>query len=199
MPRRTKEQAAETREALLRAARQGFAEQGFAATSVAAIAEAAGTTKGALFHYFVSKEELFLEVWKSLQQEMDLAARDAAIAARSRDDPYASFLAGCRVYLEWATRPDYQAIVLIDGPSILGMARWHELDFELGMNNMLMGAAWLARQGLVAETSIRPAAILLQAALNGAGFALAAGYKDISRDELFDTFQQILRALKPIS
>src|SRR5690606_2253620 len=98
----TKEQAAETREALLRAARQAFAEQGFAATSVAAIAETAGTTKGALFHYFASKEELFLEVWKSLQQEMDLAARDAAIAARCRRDPYASFLAGCRVYLEWA-------------------------------------------------------------------------------------------------
>lgn len=196
MPKRTKEQAAETREALLRAARKSFAEQGFAATSVAAVAAAAGTTKGALFHYFSSKEDLFLAVWTALQLEMDTAAREAAVASRSKSDPYAAFLAGCEVYLEWATRPDYQAIVLVDGPSVLGMARWHELDFKLGMDNMTQGATWLARQGLLPEASIRPAAILLQAALNGAGFALSSGYRDVTREEIFATFEQILRSFR---
>lgn len=196
MPKRTKEQAAETREALLRAARESFANQGFAATSVASVVASAGTTKGALFHYFSSKEALFLEVWTSLQLEMDAAARDAAIAARSKDDPYAAFLAGCRVYLEHATRPDYQTIVLVDGPSVLGMARWHELDFKLGMNNMTQGAAYLARQGLLPENRIRPAAVLLQAALNGAGFALSSSYQDVTPDELFATFEQVLRGLR---
>ncbi|PKP81035.1 MAG: TetR family transcriptional regulator [Alphaproteobacteria bacterium HGW-Alphaproteobacteria-18] len=196
MPKRSREQAAETREALLRAARKSFATQGFAGTSVASVAAGAGTTKGALFHYFSSKEVLFLEVWTALQLEMDAAARTAAIAARSKDDPYAAFLAGCRVYLQWATRPDYQTIVLIDGPSVLGMARWHELDFKLGMNNMTQGATWLARQGLLPEERIRPAAVLLQAALNGAGFALSSGYKDVTSDDLFSTFEQILRGLR---
>lgn len=196
MPRRTKEKAAETRDALLRAARESFANQGFANTSLAAVVAAAGTTKGALFHYFSSKEVLFLEVWTALQVEMDAAASQAAVAARSKTDPYAAFLAGCRVYLEWATRPDYQTIVLIDGPSVLGMARWHELDFQLGMDNMTRGAAYLAGQGLLPEASIRPAAVLLQAALNGAGFALASSYRDVTAEELFATFEQILRGLK---
>ncbi|ABI76699.1 transcriptional regulator, TetR family [Hyphomonas neptunium ATCC 15444] len=196
MPKRTKEQAAETRESLLSAARESFANQGFAATSVATVAAAAGTTKGALFHYFSSKEALFLEVWTALQLEMDAAAREAAKAARSGTDPYAAFLAGCRVYLEWATRPDYQTIVLVDGPSVLGMARWHELDFQLGMNNMTQGAAYLARQGLLAEDRVRPAAVLLQAALNGAGFALSSSYRDVTVNELFTTFEQILRGLR---
>ncbi|MFN4184451.1 MAG: TetR/AcrR family transcriptional regulator [Hyphomonas sp.] len=196
MPKRTREQAAETRESLLRAARESFANQGFAGTSVVAVATASGTTKGALFHYFSSKEALFLEVWTALQLEMDAAARNAAIAARSKTDPYAAFLAGCRVYLEWATRPDYQTIVLIDGPSVLGMARWHELDFKLGMNNMIQGATWLARQGLLPEEHIRPAAVLLQAALNGAGFALSSSSRDVSSAELFATFEQILRGLR---
>lgn len=196
MPKRTKEQAAETRGALLRAARESFSNQGFADTSVAAVAAAAGTTKGALFHYFSSKEALFLEVWTALQLEMDAAARNAAAAARSRTDPYAAFLAGCRVYLEWATRPDYQTVVLVDGPSVLGMARWHELDFKLGMNNMTQGAAYLARQGVLAEDRVRPAAVLLQAALNGAGFALSSSYRDVTVEELFTTFEQILRGLR---
>lgn len=196
MPKRTREQAAETREALLRAAKESFANQGFAATSVASVVAAAGTTKGALFHYFSSKEALFLEVWTALQLEMDAAARDAASAARSRDDPYAAFLAGCRVYLDYATRPDYQTIVLIDGPSVLGMARWYELDFQLGMNNMTRGAAYLARQGLLPENRIRPAAVLLQAALSGAGFALASNYRDVTAEEIFATFEQVLRGLK---
>lgn len=196
MPKRTKEQAAETREALLRAARELFTNQGFAATSIAAIVASAGTTKGALFHYFSSKEDIFLEVWTALQLEMDAAARDAATAARSKTDPYAAFLAGCRVYLDWAMRPDYQSIVLIDGPSVLGMARWHELDFQLGMNNMTRGAAYLASQGLVPEDRIRPAAVLLQSALNGAGFALASSYRDVTREELFASFEAILRGLK---
>lgn len=196
MPKRTKKQAAETREALLRAARISFANQGFAGTSVVAVATAAGTTKGALFHYFSSKEALFLEVWTALQLEMDAAAREAASAARSPVDPYAAFLAGCRVYLEWATRPDYQTIVLIDGPSVLGMARWHELDFKLGKDNMTQGTAYLAKQGLLAEHRVRPAAILLQAALNGAGFALSSSYRDVTVEDLFATFEQILRGLK---
>ena len=196
MAKRTKEQAAETREALLEAARAAFAREGFKGASVAAIAAAAGTTKGALFHHFARKEDLFLAVWTGLQVEMDAAAREAAIAGRSKTDPYAAFLAGCRVYLEWATRPDYQRIVLVDGPSVLGMARWHELDFQLGAENMSRGVEYLARQGAFPIARARPAAVLLQAALNGAGFALSAAYPDVTVEEVFATFEQILRGLK---
>ncbi|MFN4025027.1 MAG: TetR/AcrR family transcriptional regulator [Hyphomonas sp.] len=196
MAKRTKKQAAETREALLAAARACFATEGFKGASVESIAAAAGTTKGALFHHFTSKEELFLAVWTRLQIEMDEAARDGAIAGRSKTDPYAAFLAGCRVYLEWATRPDYQRIVLVDGPSVLGMARWHELDFQLGAENMTRGVEYLARQGAFPIERARPAAVLLQAALNGAGFALSATYPDVTVEDVFSTFEQILRGLK---
>lgn len=196
MAKRTKKQAAETREGLLEAARACFAAEGFKGASVAAIAAAAGTTKGALFHHFTSKEDIFLAVWTGLQVDMDAAAREAAIAGRSKTDPYAAFLAGCRVYLEWATRPDYQRIVLVDGPSVLGMARWHELDFQLGKDNMTRGVEYLARQGAFPVERAKAAAVLLQAALNGAGFALSAAYPDVTVEEVFGTFEQILRGLK---
>ncbi len=196
MAKRTSAQAAETRGAILAAARILFAARGYAASSIAEIVEAAGVTKGALFHHFASKEDLFLDVWRLLQVEMDAAAGEAAIRSRSRADPYAAFLAGCRVYLEWSTRPDYQRIVLVDGPSVLGMERWHQLDFELGSENMTRGTEFLARRGHFPVDLAKPAALMLQGALNGAGFALSAEIPEITVDQAFETFERLLRGLR---
>jgi AcrR family transcriptional regulator len=195
MAKSTSSQAAETRSAIVAAARNLFTERGFAPTTVAEIAAAAGVTKGALFHYFRTKDELFVEVWRQLQVEMDAEAREQAIASRSKSDPYAAFLAGCRVYLDWTARPDYQRIVLIDGPAVLGMERWHKLDFELGQDNMSRGTMFLAQRGHFPIELAHPAAILLQAALNGVGFALSADQPDITRDQAFETFERLLRGL----
>lgn len=195
MPKRTSAQAAETREAILAAARTLFTTDGYAATSVAVIVARAGVTKGALFHHFDTKEHLFLEVWRLLQIEMDAAARDAAIANRSKTDPYAAFLAGCRVYLEWCARQDYQRIVLVDGPAVLGMERWHKLDFELGSETMARATEYLARQGHFPVSLAQSAAIMLQGALNAAGFALSAREPDITAEQAFETFERLLRGL----
>lgn len=196
MAKRTQKDAEETRRNIVEAAKYLFETEGYGPTSIAAIAEHAGVTKGALFHYFDSKEELFVEVWTQLQLAMDKAAGRAAIKARDPDDPYAAFLAGCKVYFQWCTRADYQKIVLVDGPSVLGMKRWRELDFSLGQENMLRGASYLARKGRFPATEIRPFSIMLQSALNGAGFALAAKEKGISRVSLFRSFERLLRGLR---
>ncbi len=196
MAKRTSAQAAETREAILAAARTLFTSDGYASTSLAVIVEKAGVSKGALFHHFDNKEHLFLEVWKLLQIEMDAAARQAAITSRSKTDPYAAFLAGCRVYLDWSARQDYQRIVLVDGPAVLGMARWHKLDFELGSETMTRATEYLSRQGHFPMHLARPAAIMLQGALNAVGFALSAETPDITPGQAFETFERLLRGLR---
>ncbi len=195
MVRRTHAQAAETRDALLAAAMTHFARDGFADTSLSAIAASAGTTKGAIFHHFRSKEELFIEVWKKVQRDMDEEARAAALSALSPADPFAAFLAGSRVYLDWATRPEYQRIVLVDGPAVLGLARWHQLEFELGRASLTAGTMFIAMQGHFPRAMAVPAAILLQAAINGAAFALSADTPEVTRDQLFDVFERMLRGL----
>src|SRR2546421_3415411 len=55
-----RERRARTRAALLRAAGRVFAEHGFHRATLEAVAAGAGVSKGALFHYFPSKEQLFL-------------------------------------------------------------------------------------------------------------------------------------------
>jgi AcrR family transcriptional regulator len=47
----------------MKAATRLFAEQGFESTSVQAIVEAAGVTKGAMYHYFESKDDLLYEIY----------------------------------------------------------------------------------------------------------------------------------------
>ena len=119
MARRTKLEANLTRECLVRAASELFEKQGFRDTTVSDIVRLAGTTKGALFHHFENKEALFFEIYKRLQARMDEAARSAAREALDPGDPGRAFLVGCRAYLEWTQRPDYQRIILIDGPVVL--------------------------------------------------------------------------------
>lgn len=63
---------------LLAAATRLFADQGYDRTSVQEIVEAAGVTKGALYHYFGSKEDLLQEVYSRLlrlqQERLDMYA-----------------------------------------------------------------------------------------------------------------------------
>ncbi|GAA1895550.1 TetR/AcrR family transcriptional regulator [Streptomyces sodiiphilus] len=76
-------------ERLLATATRMFAERGYERTSVQEIVEAAGVTKGALYHYFGAKDDLLHEVYARvlrLQQErLDaVAGEDAPVADRVR-------------------------------------------------------------------------------------------------------------------
>lgn len=75
---------------LLATATRLFAEQGYDRTSVQEIVDAAGVTKGALYHYFGSKDDLLHEVYGRvlrLQQERldHFAGADAPVEQRLRD------------------------------------------------------------------------------------------------------------------
>ncbi|MFE9256880.1 TetR/AcrR family transcriptional regulator [Streptomyces sp. NPDC006879] len=72
---------------LLAAATRLFAERGYDRTSVQEIVEAAGVTKGALYHYFGSKDDLLHEVYARmlrLQQERLDAIADSDLPIEER-------------------------------------------------------------------------------------------------------------------
>jgi AcrR family transcriptional regulator len=72
---------APTRQRLLDATTELLAEGGYAAATVAALTSRAGVASGTLYRHFASKEELFVEVFRSLSgRELD-AMRSAADGA----------------------------------------------------------------------------------------------------------------------
>lgn len=87
MARSTTTKATAVPERLLAEATRLFAERGYDRTSVQEIVEAAGVTKGALYHYFGSKDDLLHEIYGRvlrLQTERldSIAAQDAPVATR---------------------------------------------------------------------------------------------------------------------
>jgi AcrR family transcriptional regulator len=193
--RRTAEEAGETRAALVRAARALFTEKGFHDATLEEVSARAGVTKGAVYHHFRDKRELFATVFTDLEQELDATGREAARAAASR--PRDAFLAGCRAYLEFAQRPDFHRIVLLDGPAALGPAGWHAADAQLGLPTLVAAVNALMAVGLIAPQPARPLALLLFGALNEAGFALARGEPEIDLESALAAIGRLLDGLNP--
>ena len=125
--RRTQgERTAQTRTALITAARRLFGAEGFAEVGAERIAREEGMTRGALYHQFADKADLFAAVLD--QVEAEIAQRVAgAVAGFDPADTAGLLLAGAEAWLDASTEPDLQRIVLLDGPSVLGWDRWREI------------------------------------------------------------------------
>jgi AcrR family transcriptional regulator len=111
---------------ILAAARKLFASDGFDATSIDGIAAKAGVAKGAVYHHFESKEEIFTRVLEDVQAE--IAALPPPAATRAMKDPLDQIAAETLRYLLAATEPSHKRILLIDGPAVIGWKKWREID-----------------------------------------------------------------------
>jgi len=119
------EQVAQTRGALVAAGRSLFGEKGFRGTSVEDLAREARLTTGALYHHFPTKTALFEAVFVEAHMELMAAALDAAKGAEDGLDELA---VGFDAFLDGVLQPDVQRILVLDGPAVLGLARYTELD-----------------------------------------------------------------------
>jgi AcrR family transcriptional regulator len=166
------ERSESTRAALIEAARPLFAERGFAGVGTEEIVQAAGVTRGALYHHFAGKRELFEAVYEQI--EVELAERIAAGAlAANASSPLEAMRAGADMFLAACTEPDVQRIALLDGPSVLGWDRWREIaaDHGLGLIEASLQAAIDA--GTIPDQSVRPLAHVLMGALDEAAMLVA--------------------------
>src|SRR6266566_4326676 len=100
------EQAEATRAALIAAARALFAERGYAAVGTEEIVRAAGVTRGALYHHFAGKQELFQAVYESVEQQ--LVEQIAASALAGASDPLEALRAGAQAFLDACEDPAVQ-------------------------------------------------------------------------------------------
>jgi AcrR family transcriptional regulator len=118
---RREEYAESTHEALLESAAACFVESGFAATSLDAVAKRARVTKGAIYHHFASKRDLFMAV---LDRQEEISARTVTQAATAAADPWTAIVAAFDAFLESISDPVYQRLCWVEGPTALGFEDW---------------------------------------------------------------------------
>lgn len=136
------EQVAQTRAALVAAGRRLFGENGFRATSVEDLAREARVTTGALYHHFPTKTALFEAVFMQAHADLLTVSTQAAQGASSDLDELAR---GFDAFLDGVLQPDVQRILILDGPAVLGLARFTELD-ERYAHAMIVHALQAAAQ-----------------------------------------------------
>src|SRR2546423_1136613 len=164
------EQSEATRAALIAAARPLFAERGYSGVGTEEIVRAAGVTRGALYHHFSGKEDLFAAVYE--QVEADLVAEIGQMATGA-SDPLEVLHRGAAMFLEACRRPEVQRITLIDAPSVLGWERWREIGVRYGFGLIEEVLKAGMEQGVIERQPVRPLTHLLLGAIDEAAMLVA--------------------------
>lgn len=168
---RRAERAEETRLALIDAARELFAANGYAATSLEEIVRRSRVTKGALYHHFDGKRDLFRAVCERVQREW---VGGIVAAASRRPDPWQRFLAGLGEFLDACVDSELRQLLLVDGPAVLGSEELHEIGSRWGLGLLRKAIGDVIEAGELEPQPVDPLAHLLIGALNEAGLAIAA-------------------------
>ncbi|MEU5878919.1 TetR/AcrR family transcriptional regulator [Spirillospora sp. NPDC047279] len=165
------EQREHTRRTLVATSRDLFATKGYGAVGLSEIVRAAGVTKGALYHHFESKADLFRAALEQVQREV---GDDVAAAAAAHDDPWDQFTAGCQAFLTASTAPGVQRIMLIDGPAVLGWNEWRAMDEANSARHLAEAVEELIEKELIPKQPAAPLTRLLSGAMNEAALWLAS-------------------------
>ncbi|HZR52133.1 MAG TPA: TetR/AcrR family transcriptional regulator [Streptosporangiaceae bacterium] len=188
------ERTAATREALLTAGRALFGERGYADVGTEEVVRKAGVSRGALYHHFADKAELFTAVLESVE-EMVNARITAAMTTAGPDDPIGAMRLGTAAFLDFCVEPGMARIILIDGPAVLGAQAWSEAS-----NNEIAATVQLINHGIelgrIPPQPAEPLARILLGALNQAALYIAAAADPAAaRDEVGAALNGIIESV----
>jgi AcrR family transcriptional regulator len=161
-----------TRGRLIATARRLFAEKGFAATSTEEILGDAEVSRGALYHHFSSKTDLFQATFEAVEEELTAKLLEMATAG-GETDPIRILELGFNAFLDQCVNPEVQRIVMLDAPTVLGWDTWHELDERYAFGTIKAILAVAAAAGRIDEEVVDPLTHLLVGAVMQAGMVVA--------------------------
>lgn len=191
---RQAERSEATRLELIEAARALFAERGYADVGTEEIVQRARVTRGALYHHFRDKKDLFRAVHEQMEAEIV-----AAIATQMEgiEDPVELLTVGTRAFLDACMDPAHARVNLLEAPSVLGWEEWREIDMRHGMGLVVAGLQAGMEAGALREQPIRPLAHLLLAAMGEAAMVIAnSSDPRARRDEMEVSLLELLEGLR---
>jgi AcrR family transcriptional regulator len=191
---RQAERSEATRKALVGVGRKLFARRGYADVGTEEIVRRAGVTRGALYHHFTGKEDLFRAVAEQVEEEMTRRSAEAALA---HEDPWEQQRAGWEAFLDACLDPAVQRIILLDAPSVLGPKVWREIASRYGLALVQFGIQSLIDAGLIARQPVDPLAHLVIGALSEAAVVIAqAEDTTAARAEMGAALERLMTGLR---
>lgn len=183
-----------TRGALLAAARALFAERGYQHVPADEIVRSAGVTRGALYHHFEDKQELFGEVFEQLEAELTAEVRRVVADA---PDHWTAAVAALSRFLEACQRPEVVRIALTDAPTVLGWQRWREVESRYGLGVIVEQLEAAGRDGALAASVPVPvlAQLVLSAVIEAALLIAHADDQAVARAEAEQALLALLSGL----
>jgi AcrR family transcriptional regulator len=171
-PRTQAQRSAATKEALVAAARPLFAANGFAGVGTEAIVRAAGVTRGALYHQFADKAELFAAVFEEVEAAVTQRI-DQVVSGSGLTDPIELMKLGAHAWLDACAEPEVHRIVLVEAPAVLGWLRWREVGLRYGMGLVQSLLSYAIQVGRIRHQPVEPLAHVLIGALDEAALYVA--------------------------
>jgi AcrR family transcriptional regulator len=191
---RREAEAQATRDALIRAALELFTKRGYAEVGTEEIVARAKVTRGALYHHFADKRDLFRAVFERV--EGDLMERIGA-RMEATDDPWELMLAGMRSFLDACEEPAVKQISLTDAPAVLGWQEWREIDNRHGLGLTRAALQGAVDAGVMRPIAVEPMAHLFVAALSEAAFVIAySEHPRQARAEVEEALIQLIGGLR---
>jgi AcrR family transcriptional regulator len=192
--RRTQAERTEaTTTALVDAARELFAKDGYAATSLDAVAATALVTKGAVYHHFQGKQQLFEAVFA---REVDRLCTVMPAVYANKRDPWDAFEACCRAFLEECLEPGLQRIMLLDALAAVGWEGVRRLEAPM-MELMEIAIARAVDAGRIAPRPAAPLAVFLYGALCETSMNVArAGNQKAAQRKALTELSHVLNGLR---
>lgn len=170
--RSNRERTEATRGALIAAARTLFVEKGYAETGTPEIVAAAEVTRGALYHHFADKADLFRAV---VEREAQAVAARINREALDRVPALESMAVGTEAYFAAMAVPGRARLLLLDGPSVLGHAEMARIDRETGGRELHDGLAAALPPATLRSVPLDALTEVLSAAFDRAALAIAEG------------------------
>ncbi len=188
------ERSRATRSLIVAAARTLFLRDGVDATSTEAILTEAGISRGALYHHFASKRDVFAAVY---ELETADAIQRAVASAKPADSAIETLIRTCLAWLREARKPDVAHLLLQDGPALLGIQQCREIEARHSLGRTMSGIEAAQNAEEVKVASVELTARVLNATLGELAVVLSS---DRSRATLADAdaiVRHMIESLRP--